>query len=195
MVCKEVKWVCPEMKCMWDLYWFSTTWLDPMIICFEGSSLDLKCCQPQRWDQSEGEGVITLKRNKKKQWYLRSLENNIYFLTCSRLLSGREDPNSEGNSVQIALLILEKEMATHSSVLAWRIPGTEEPGRRPSMGSRRVGHDWRDLAAAAALLILCTQPEDNLVICSSTFRLYRPDCSFKGLFRKDLRLSLCYFVL
>ena len=36
---------------------------------------------------------------------------------------------------------LEKEMATHSSVLAWRIPGTEEPGRRPSMGSRRVGHD------------------------------------------------------
>ena len=36
---------------------------------------------------------------------------------------------------------LEKEMATHSSVLAWRIPGTEEPGRLPSMGSRRVGHD------------------------------------------------------
>jgi len=36
---------------------------------------------------------------------------------------------------------LEKEMATHSSVLAWRIPGTEEPGRRPSVGSRRAGHD------------------------------------------------------
>ena len=36
---------------------------------------------------------------------------------------------------------LEKEMATHSSVLAWRIPGTEEPGRRPSMWSHRVGHD------------------------------------------------------
>ena len=36
---------------------------------------------------------------------------------------------------------LEKEMATHSSVLAWRIPGTGEPGRRPSMGSHRVGHD------------------------------------------------------
>ena len=45
---------------------------------------------------------------------------------------------------------LEKEMATHSSVLAWRIPETEEPGRRPSMGSHRVGHDWSDLAAAAA---------------------------------------------
>jgi len=41
-------------------------------------------------------------------------------------------------------------MATHSSVLAWRIPGTEEPGRRPSMGSHRVRHDWSDLAAAVA---------------------------------------------
>ena len=45
---------------------------------------------------------------------------------------------------------LEKEMATHSSVLAWRIPGTAEPGRLPSMGSHRVGHNWSDLAAAAA---------------------------------------------
>ena len=44
---------------------------------------------------------------------------------------------------------LEKEMATHSSVLAWRIPGTAEPGGLPSMGSYRVGHDWSDLAAAA----------------------------------------------
>jgi len=45
---------------------------------------------------------------------------------------------------------LEKEMATHSSDLAWRIPGTGEPGGLPSMGSHRVRHDWSDLAAAAA---------------------------------------------
>ena len=45
---------------------------------------------------------------------------------------------------------LEKEMATHSSVLAWRIPGTGEPDGLPSLGSHRVGHDWNDLAAAAA---------------------------------------------
>ena len=45
---------------------------------------------------------------------------------------------------------LEKEMATHSSVLAWRIPGTGEPGGLPSMGSHRVGHDCSNLAAAAA---------------------------------------------
>ena len=38
-------------------------------------------------------------------------------------------------------------MATHSSVLAWRIPGTAEPGGLPSLGMQRVGHDWSDLAA------------------------------------------------
>ena len=41
-------------------------------------------------------------------------------------------------------------MATHSSVLAWRIPGTGKPRGLPSMGSHRVGYDWSDLAAAAA---------------------------------------------
>ena len=45
-------------------------------------------------------------------------------------------------------------MATHSSVLAWRIPGTGKPGGLPSMGSHRVGHDWSDLAAAAAAAYL-----------------------------------------
>ena len=42
-------------------------------------------------------------------------------------------------------------MATYSSVLAWRVPGTGEPGGLPSMGSHRVGNDWSDLAAAAAV--------------------------------------------
>ena len=45
-------------------------------------------------------------------------------------------------------------MAPHSSTLAWRIPGTGEPGGLPPMGSHRVGHDWSDLAAAAAGLYL-----------------------------------------
>ena len=46
---------------------------------------------------------------------------------------------------------LEKEMATHSGVLAWRIPGTGEPGGLPSLGSHRVRHNWSDLAAAKTL--------------------------------------------
>ena len=48
---------------------------------------------------------------------------------------------------------LEKEMASHTSVLAWRIPETREPGRLLSMGSHRVGHDWSDLAAAAFFMV------------------------------------------
>ena len=46
-------------------------------------------------------------------------------------------------------------MATHSSVLAWRVPGTAEPGGLPSMGSHRVGHDRSDLAAATAAAENC----------------------------------------
>ena len=52
-------------------------------------------------------------------------------------------------------------MATHSSVLAWRIPGTGEPDWLPSMGSHRVGHDWSDLAAAAAGLQYTRFPITN----------------------------------
>ena len=51
---------------------------------------------------------------------------------------------------------LEKEMAAHSSVLAWRIPWTEKPGGLQSMGSHRVGHDWSDLATAAAVFSVST---------------------------------------
>ena len=54
---------------------------------------------------------------------------------------------------------LEKEMAAHSGVLAWRIPGTGEPGGLPSMGPHRAGHDWRDLAAAAADTTTYTPPQ------------------------------------
>ena len=46
------------------------------------------------------------------------------------------------------ILFPEKAMATHSSILAWRIPGAVEPGGLPSMGSHRVGQDWSNLAAA-----------------------------------------------
>ena len=65
---------------------------------------------------------------------------------------------------------LEKEMATHSSVLAWRIPGTGEPGGLPSMGSHRVRHDWSDLAAYALMPIglenLCWPNVPAQRICS-----------------------------
>ena len=61
-----------------------------------------------------------------------------------------ESDMTEQLPFHFSLSCLGKEMATHSSVLVWRIPGTEEPGRLPSMESHRVRHDWSDLAAAAA---------------------------------------------
>ena len=68
---------------------------------------------------------------------------------------------------------LEKEMATHSSVLAWRIPGMGDPGGLPSMGSHRVRNDWSDLAAAAAVLPLSLldilYPNDPCLKCTELF--------------------------
>ena len=55
---------------------------------------------------------------------------------------------------QLSMYALEKEMATHSSILAWRIPGTEEPGGLPSVELHRVRHNWSNLAAAAAAMPL-----------------------------------------
>ena len=74
---------------------------------------------------------------------------------------------------------LEKEMATHSSVLAWRIPGTGEPGGLPSMGSHRVRHDWSDLATAAPVLSMLLH----------TFFTLSPDTLFSWFFPNALAIS------
>ena len=71
------------------------------------------------------------------------------------LLLGKIDGGRRGQQRMrwldgISDLMAEKAKATYSSVLAWRIPGTGEPGKLLSMGSHRVGHNWSDLAAAAA---------------------------------------------
>ena len=91
---------------------------------------------------------------------------------------------------------LEKEMATHSSVLAWRIPGMGEPGGLLSLGSHRVGHDWSDLAAVAAvyelwcwrrlLRVPWTTGRSN----QSILKEINPEYSLEGLM---LKLKLQYF--
>ena len=68
-------------------------------------------------------------------------------------------------------------MATHSSVLAWRIPGMGEPGGLLSMGSHRVGHNWSDLAAAAAAAAISyftgsSQPRDRTQVSHITGRFF-----------------------
>ena len=65
---------------------------------------------------------------------------------------------------------LEQEMATHFSVLAWRIPVTGEPGGLPSMGSHRVGHDWSDLAER----ILKTRLRHKIKDIRGVFHLFKP---------------------
>ena len=79
---------------------------------------------------------------------------------------------------------LEKEMATHSSVLAWRIPRTGEPGGLPSMGSHGVGHDWSDLAAVAARCFIFVQIHWTL---SSLEKLY--NVTSKGFRNNSLTTS------
>ena len=66
---------------------------------------------------------------------------------------------------------LEEEMATHSSVLAWRIPGTGEPRGLPSMGSHRVGHDWSDLAAWIHYITILYYYSVHVTTKESTFHI------------------------
>ena len=97
----------------------------------------------------------TLYQQHKRRWTWTSPDghhqNQIDYIFCSqRWRSSIQSAKTRLGSDCGSNHELEKEMATHSSVLAWRIPGTGEPGGLPSMGSHRVGHDWSDLAAAAA---------------------------------------------
>ena len=73
--------------------------------------------------------------------------------------------------------LLEKEMATHSSILAWRIPWTEKPGGLQSMGSRRVEHDW-----VTSLSLM------NSVFCTST--LFPPLLQEEVVISRERSLSL-----
>ena len=76
---------------------------------------------------------------------------------CRFDLLSREDPLEEG-------------MATHSSILAWRIPFTEEPGRLQSIELHRIGHNWRDLACTT-LLILHVCSHISICTCFCFFKL------------------------
>ena len=74
---------------------------------------------------------------------------------------------------------LEEEMATHSSVLAWRIPGTAGPGGLPSMGSHRVGHDWSDLA-----------PKNTSKKQRRKWKIYPFECRVPKIARRDKKAFL-----
>ena len=73
--------------------------------------------------------------------------------------------------LRVVSSLSEQEMATHSSVLVWRLPGMEEPGGLPPMGWHRVRHDWSDLAAAAAIYLAS-------FVLQELLRLIRSTCLF-----------------
>ena len=73
-------------------------------------------------------------------------------------------------------------MATHSCILAWRIPGTEKPVGLSSMGSHRVGHDWRNTAAAAASEYTHTIESEKEQLLSNSYHLLFYSNSKKNYF-------------
>ena len=107
------------------------------------------------WNGGDKPDEMTgLSSSWRKQW-LRTLAWKILWMVrlvgCSPW--GRwELDTTERLHFHFSLSCIGQEMATHSSVLAWRIPGMEKPGGLPSMGLHRVGHDWSNLAAAATHL-------------------------------------------
>ena len=88
----------------------------------------------------------------------------VYVCVCVRERERESEWSRLSFIYKILALSPEKAMAPHSSTLAWRIPGTGEPGGLPSMGSHRVGHDWSDLAAAAAASSPWTPPFYSLCV-------------------------------
>ena len=129
----------------------------------------IPCCYSY-WPSTIPEEVQAGVRHSVLQgtWWYRSLNSWIFFssiqfsrsvmynsvtpwITARRASLSTTNSQSSPNDFTFTFHFhaLEKEIATHSSVLAWRIPGTGEPGGLLSMGSHRVRHNWSDLAAAA----------------------------------------------
>ena len=107
---------------------------DPMDCSLPGSSVHgIFQARVLEW------GAIAFSETYSRSQYFLSFFSAVFLLYCwnFKLLTPHFN-------------LLEKEMATHPSVLAWRIPGTGDPGGLLSMGSHRVRHDWSNLAAAAA---------------------------------------------
>ena len=127
----------------------------PLPSFYEACEGTLRECTHQFWDVCPGRlagGRLLIQR---RQWHPTPVllpgksHGRRSLVGCSPW--GREGSDTTKRlHFDFSLSCTEKKMATHSSVLAWRIPGMGEPGGLPSMESHRVGHDWSDLAAAAA---------------------------------------------
>ena len=100
--------------------------------------------------RSPGAHKVLIEPSEHLWWILGLILNSFFPILAQARRVAQSQTRLNNFTFTFHFHALEKEMATHSSVLAWRIPGTGEPGGLPSMGSYRVGHDWSDLAGAAA---------------------------------------------
>ena len=91
---------------------------------------------------SWGYGIVMMRLKDGFYMELEMKHINVYSIT--------DHEDKRGWEIDSAKAMKEKAMAPHSSIFAWKIPWLEEAGRLQSMGSLRVGHDWSDLATAAA---------------------------------------------
>ena len=154
--------ICNWYSCYRTQVWLHTTW-NPMLE--RHMLVEKKCCfiygatNLGKWRMQWHPTLVLLPR---KSYGWRSL------VGCSPLGSWTWLSNF---TLFFHFHALEKAMATHSSVLAWRIPGTGEPGGLLSMGSHRVGHDWSDLAAAATWeeVDLCFRPTPKILLGHDSF--------------------------
>ena len=151
----------------------------PQTVCCEAEAIHISISHMRKWGSGKFSSLSSHKGNKWGKWKMnpRIYTPNFFTFWFYIGVEGNgaplqypclENPMGEGAwwaavhgvtksrtrlsdvTFTFHFHALEKEMATHSSVLAWRIPGTGEPGRLPSMGSHRIRHDWSDLAVAAA---------------------------------------------
>ena len=135
-------------------------WVPQAIVAIEGSTRDssnalVQLCWLTSFLKFESTSYFIGEGNGTPLWY-SCLENPMDGGAWQAAVHGVAKSQTRLSNFTFTFHFpsLEKEMATHSSVLAWRIPGTGEPGGLPSMGSHRVRHDWSDLAAAAYPIIL-----------------------------------------
>ena len=90
-----------------------------------------------------------------RQWGCKEGEREAFEGSRARMRSGLT-PGWDAAICSVVMCVTEKEMATHSSTFAWKIPRTEECGRLQSIGSQRVGHDWA--TSLTHSLNLCNSP-------------------------------------
>ena len=180
---QEAKNKCPEMYIYWKRPAFALKKSFPIWICWlqetnsnflnytlreHTKKLGMKKREPFGWSNV----VMKWMENRDKKafhTYIHTLSYRVPYTRCFHSVSGSDNDFQPAKdwtwlsdcTFAFHFHALEKEMAIHSSVLAWRIPGMGEPGGLPSMGSHRVRHDWSDLAKTSWLFLLPAEPHDS----------------------------------